>query len=259
MKILVCVKWISDPVTIPEIDDLAEIVRPKRPFGYRANRYDEYAIEEALRIKEAISGTWIDALTVGPPECSEALVRALGMGADHGIHILVGERACLEAFAVASGIAAYARPRGYDLILTGVISEDFMQSQVGPMIAELITAPCATAVVHINPALDGSSVTVERELEGGVSELVELALPAVLTIESGTHIPRYPKLSYLLRAKKYPFERIEGRELAVPESRQELIRLSSAQRSRAGRILEGGTRDRVQELVAILDQRGLLR
>lgn len=259
MKILVCVKWINDPVTVPEIDDLVEIVRQKRPFGYRVNRYDEYAIEEASRIKDAMPSTRIDALTVGPPECSEALVRALGMGADHGIHILVGERGCLEAFAVASGIAAYARTKGYDLILTGVISEDFMQSQVGPMIAELVAAPCATAVVDIRLALDGGSVTVERELERGVSEWVELALPAVLTIETGTHIPRYPNLSYLLRAKKYPFERIEGRDLGLPESRQELTRLSSAQRSRAGRVLEGGTRDRVQALVAMLDQRGLLR
>jgi electron transfer flavoprotein beta subunit len=259
MKILVCVKWISDPVTVPEIDDLAEIVRQKRPFGYRVNRYDECAIEEALRIKDALPGTRVDALTVGPPECWEALVRALGMGADHGVHILVDERECLEAFAVASGIAAYARPRSYDLILTGVISEDFMQSQVGPMISEFVAAPCATAVIDIRLALDGRSVTVERELERGVSELVELALPAVLTIETGTHIPRYPNLSYLLRAKKYPFERVEGRDLGLPESRLELTRLSSAQRSRAGRILDGGTRDRVQELVAILDRRGFLR
>lgn len=258
MKILVCVKWISDPVTIPEVNCLAQLVRQRQAFGYRVNRYDEYALEAALRVKDAIPGTRIDALTMGPPECSEALVYAIGMGADHGIHILADEKTCLEAFVVASGIAAYARSKQYDLILTGVMSEDFMQRQVGPMVAELATAPCATAVVKIDLAFDGHSVTAERELEGGLSELVELALPAVLTIQSGLVLPRYPKYSNVLRGKRYRFEQIEGRDLGPPESRQELIRLFSPARTRDGRILEGGTRERVLELAAILDKRGLL-
>jgi len=215
-------------------------------------------VEEALRIKEAIPNTRIDALTVGPPECTEALVRALGMGADHGIHVLAGESDCLEAFVVASAIATYATSKAYDLILTGLMSEDFMQSQVGPMVAELVRAPCVTAVVTITPAPDGSSVTVERELEGGVDEVVEVTLPAVLTIQTGTHVPRNAKLPRLLRAKNYPFERVEGRDLRLPDNRQEFMHLSEPQKKREGRILQGGTRQRAQELVEILEKRGFL-
>jgi electron transfer flavoprotein beta subunit len=91
-----------------------------------------------------------------------------------------------------------------------------------------------------------------------MNEIVEIALPAVLTIQSGTHIPRELRLNHLVRAKRYGFERVESHALGLPESRQQLSRLWLPQRSRTGRILEGKTRDRAQELVEILHQRGLL-
>lgn len=258
MKILVCVKWACDPVSLSKIKNLSELMSPGRSFRFQINRYDEYAIEEALRIKDATPGVRVDAITVGPMEASAALVRALGLGADHGIHILTRQEEAFEAFAVASRIADYARQIQYDIIFTGVMSEDLMQGQVGPMVAALLSAPCATAVINLALASDGWRVRVERELEGGLSEAFELLLPAVLTIQSGINIPRYPKLSCMLRAKKYPFERIDGQATDPPVARQEVLRLSDPQRSRFGRMLNGNVEDKARELVKVLRKRAIL-
>jgi electron transfer flavoprotein beta subunit len=258
MKILVCVKWACDPVSLSKIKNLSELVNPGSSFRFQINRYDEYAVEEALRIKDCTASVQVDAITVGPKEATAALVRALGLGADHGIHILTHQEEAFEAFAVATRIADYARQREYDIIFTGVMSEDLMQGQVGPMVAALLSASCATAVIRQALASDGSRVRVERELEGGLSEAFELLLPAVLTIQSGINVPRYPKLSCMLRAKKYPFEQIDERATSAPVTRQEILRLYDPQRSRFGRMLNGSVEDKARELVKVLRKRAIL-
>ena len=111
------------------------------------NRFDEFALEEALLIKEKLPGTLVDALSVGPERASSNVQRALGMGADHGIHILIPSEGYMSPFTVASLIAAFARTRNYDLIMTGVMAEDTMACQTGQLIAALLDLPCATSVI----------------------------------------------------------------------------------------------------------------
>ena len=125
------------------------------------NRPDEYAVEEAVRIRETIPDTSIEVLSVGPPRVSTVIRRALGMGAGHGIHIVTPEDGYLSPLVTASWIASFARNRSYDLILAGVMSEDDMQGQVGPMIAELLGMPCATSTIAERVAPETGTGSVE--------------------------------------------------------------------------------------------------
>lgn len=223
------------------------------------NRPDEYAVEEAVRIREAFAGTEIEVLSVGPPRVMTVLRRALGMGASHGVHIVTPEDGYLSPFVTASWIAAFARNRTYDLILTGVMSEDDMHGQVGPMIAELLGIPCATSTIAERLSPESGSVSVEREIEGGLRDALELELPALLTVQTGINEPRYPSLSNLLRANKYEFETIDSRSLGDPEPPEEVIRVSYPERTRAGLTLEGTSREKAAQLLRILRERSLIQ
>ncbi len=137
MKLLVCVKQIPDPdapVCVNADGRWVEI----DGGAFVMNRFDCFALEEALRIREEIPETRIDVVSVGPERVDAVLRRALGMGADHGIHILTESDGYLSPFATATWIAAHARACHYDLILTGIMSGDDMNGQVGPLVAEML-------------------------------------------------------------------------------------------------------------------------
>ena len=147
MKILACIKQVPDSETVFRVDKDTGWVRPKGQTKYWMNHADEFAVEEAVLIKETRPDTVVDALTVGPERAAQVLERAMGMGADGAVHILVPEEGYLSALSIASLIAAYASDKDYDLILAGVMAEDDMQGQVGPLLAELLSLPCATSVI----------------------------------------------------------------------------------------------------------------
>jgi electron transfer flavoprotein beta subunit len=256
MKILVCVKQVPVPEAIYEIDPGARWVTPGSGVEYQMNRYDECAVEEAVRIKEAFPETVIDVLSIGPSRADAVIRRAMGMGADDGIHIMTRTAEFHDPFTIAYWIAAMARRNTYDLIFTGIMSEDMMQGQIGPLTAELLSIPCATAVV--SAALHKNNVHVEREIEGGYRESVELKLPALLTIQSGIHTPRYPSLSNLLRANKQPVHTIEARTLAHPGDRQAAHQVKRPQNIRNGIFLEGTTEVKADQLLKILMERSFL-
>ncbi len=146
MKLLVCVKQIPDPDAMVGVNANGRWVDIDGS-AFVMNRFDCFALEEALRIREEILKTRIDVLSVGPERVEAILRRALGMGADHGIHILTESDGYLSPFATATWIAAYARACHYDLILTGIMSGDDMNGQVGPLVAEMLQLPCATSVI----------------------------------------------------------------------------------------------------------------
>jgi electron transfer flavoprotein beta subunit len=258
MNILVCVKWVRDPDSLPRRELASPGSLPDLGGSFRFNRFDAYALEEALRIKQGVPEARVDALTVGPPEHAGALVRALGLGADHAVRIAAEEEEICEAASVAFRIAEYARQKDYPLILTGVMSEDLMQGQVGSMVAGLLSRPCATAVVRARLFAETGRVRVRRELEEGMEEALELALPAVLTIQTGVDQPRYPRLSGMLKAKKYPIELVESRAGESAPRWQRIVRLSRPRRARAGRILQGTPEEKAEQLLQELRQRGLL-
>ncbi len=259
IRILVCVKAVTDPDSSFRVDDSARWVCVDPAAPLRMNRFDEYAVEEALLIKERFPETTIEVITVGPVASDSVLIRAMGMGADHGILILHAHEGYMSPYCVASLIAAYARDKGYALILTGIMAEDDMSAQVGPMLAELLSLPCATAAMFERLSPEERSLYVERELEGGFRDCLELRLPALLTIQSGINRPRYPVLSKMLRAKRHPPEVIDSTGLGQTEPREEVVRVRPPQKSRSSTMLQGPMKEKAVQLMHILEKRSLIQ
>ncbi len=259
MKILVCVKQ------IPEFDLEAEIkindnrqgVVTNHLTAFRMNRFDEYAVEEALLIKKSFSDVKIDALTVGPEDTSAAVRRAMGMGVDNGIHILTQVDYPLLASQVAHWISTVVKTKCYDLILTGVMSEDQMQGQVGPMLAEFLDVPCATSVISEKVSPENQSIIVEREIEGGYRDVLELKLPALLTIQSGINLPRYPSLSNVMRAKRAKLETIVAESLSQ-QAVSTVSVLDYPGKTRAALVLSGSQEEKAQQLYRILQEKAII-
>jgi electron transfer flavoprotein beta subunit len=262
MKILVCIKQVPDidRITVEEDSDGRVILDNLTDF--RMNRFDGFALEEALQIRERLAPeatVAIDVLTVGPERALEVLKRAMGMGAGHGIHLKSEEAMALSPAAVASGIARYAGEKGYALILTGGMSEDGMHGQVGPMVAAHLNRPCATHVVRMDLDDDGAGLVVEKEIEGGIRDRRWLSMPAVLTLQSGINRPRYPSLSNLLRANRQPVETIA---VDVPETAAagpSLKGLVLPRRSRGGNVLPGTLPEKAEALVSLLREKSFIQ
>jgi electron transfer flavoprotein beta subunit len=254
MKILVCVKQIPDPDAPVRITSDGRWIETDGD-AFVMNRFDGFALEEALQIREEIPDTRIDAVSVGPERAEAVLRRSLGMGADHGIHILSEIDGYLSPFATATWIAEYARYRHYDLILTGIMSGDDMNGLVGPLVAEMLQLPCATSVIFRRMMLHTSRIYVEREMEGGLRDALEINLPALLTLQSGINRPRYPTLSKMLRANKHSLDVIPSGSLVSPSIHLSVMQTTLPQKTRTGRILEGTPREKADLLLDILQNR----
>jgi electron transfer flavoprotein beta subunit len=257
MKILVCVKQVPDSESFLSLDAGGSWIRTEG-LAFRMNRFDEFAVEEALLIRESLPSSTIDAVTVGPPRAEAAVRRAMEMGADNGIHIAIGKDEYRAPLETASLISAYAQRGGYDLVLAGAMSEDGMHAQVGPMTGAMLGLPCVTSVMLVQISPDSASVSVEREIEGGLRDRYEVAMPAVLCLQSGINLPRYPSLSNVLRAKRAEIVTINEKDLASPGKREKSHRLHFPEKIKRGRPLRGSGVEKARELVAILRERSLL-
>jgi electron transfer flavoprotein beta subunit len=221
------------------------------------NRYDEYALEAALRLRETWGASRIDAVSVGARGADEVLRRAIGMGADHGVHIQQAHQVFPSPFAIGGVIAAYAQGIAYDLIFCGAMSEDMMQGQVGPVIAGLLHRPCLTAVHTLGCSTRTAKLRCAREVEGGRHEVYELELPALVSIQSGIHPPRYPALSKLLRANQYPLETIPATSQVALAERQRVCATRMPVKARRGILIEGTAEEKGRRLASVLRARGL--
>jgi electron transfer flavoprotein beta subunit len=258
MKILVCVKHVPESETAIDIQNDSKWVDLDSFNEFKMNRLDEFAVEEAVRIKENFAETNIDIVSVGPDRATEGIKRSIGMGADNGIHIISNTEAYLSPMIISSWIAQHALKQGYDLIFTGAMSDDGMGGQIGPMLAAHLRLPCATGVIYEKLSAENNSIYVEREIEGGKRDTLELSLPAVLTIQSGINTPRYPSLSNLLRANKQELVIIDPAALSPPETGEEIARVTYPEKSRAGTVLEGTAQEKARLLLQMLRERALL-
>ncbi len=258
MKILVCIKQVPEFEHMEIREGAGGAVVLDAFTDYKMNRFDEFAMETAVRIKENRHGTAVDVLTVGPERSAEALKRAIGMGADHGIHLQTETTDYLSPFDIARWISTYAKPKNYDLILTGSMSEDGMNGQIGPMVAGSLGLPAATQVIHSKIEGDGSQMDIEREIEGGSREVIRLCLPTVLAIQTGANQPRYPSLSNLLRAGKQPLETLDVHELGQLQGHEVLLRYVMPPKTRAGRHLTGSAEEKAEQLLALLREKAFI-
>jgi len=258
MKILVCIKQVPDSSEILQVDERTGRLAFPPNAAFRMNRFDEFALEEALLIKEKLSGTFVHALSLGPERVSDTLERALGMGADHAIHILYPCEGYVSPFTVASLVAACVRPRKYDLIMTGVMAEDTSACQTGQIMACLLDLPCATSVIKEEIRPERGEILVQREIEGGSRQTVRIDMPSLLTIQPGINLPRYPSFSKVMRARTYAQELISARNLPAVEIREIRTGLRIPRPASQGVLIEGSPREKARKLINILHEKSLL-
>jgi electron transfer flavoprotein beta subunit len=258
MKILVCIKQVPDSTDTFQVNEQTGLLSNMANTAFRMNRFDEFALEEALLIKEKLPGTLVDAISLGPERVSATVQRAMGMGADHGIHILDEIEGYRSPFTVASLIAACVLARNYDLIMTGVMAEDTMACQTGQLIAALLNLPCASSVIKEEVLPDRVQISVEREIEGGSRERVNLELPAVLTIQPGINFPRYPSFSKVMRARTYAQELIRAEDLVIEKPREFCRRVRIPEPVSQGVFIGGSPREKAQKLIRVLHEKSFL-
>ena len=242
MDVIVCVKRVPDSEARIRIGEGAAAIDPTG-VKYVMSPYDEYAVEAALRTREAAGAGEVLLLTLGDEASQETLRAGLALGADRAV--LLAGQPTQDGLATAKALAAELRGSPAALILFGVKAADGDQQQVGPMTATLLGLPCATGVGSFE--MRGDKVVCHREVEGGV-EVLELRLPAVLTITKGAYDPRYASLKGIMAAKKKP---LEQKAAATADSRLTVEKLAYPPERAPGRIVGQGP-DAVAELVRLL-------
>ncbi len=239
MKSIVCVKRVPDTETRIRIAGDEKSIETAG-VKYVLNPYDEFAVEAALKHREAAGAGEVTVITAGGSESAETLRTALAMGADQAVLLKTESR--VEGLAAARVLAEEIRGREADLVLFGVKAADDDLSAVGPMVAEILGLPCATAVMEFS--VEGGKATAQREVEGG-TEMVELKLPCVITLTKGAYEPRYPSLKGIMAAKKKP---LEEKPAAPAQGGLELRKLAYPAERKAG-IFIGQGADSVPELL----------
>lgn len=242
MNLVVCLKRVPDTETRIRIGASGTEIDPAG-VKYIASPYDDYALELALRAKDAAGAGEVSVLSLGDSSAQEMLRKGLAMGADRAV-LLTGE-SDMDGLATAKTLAAELEGADAPLVLLGVKAIDDDQQQVGPMLAVLTGRACVTGVSSFEVA-DGK-VVCHREVEGG-SEVVEAQLPAVLTVTKGENEPRLASLKGIMAAKKKP---LEEKPAAGAASRIRLVALREPAPRPEGRIVGEGP-DAVPELVRLL-------
>ena len=242
MNIVVCVKRVPDTEARIKPAGGGTAI-DSAGLKYVVSPYDEFALEAALRAKEAKGAGEVVALSLGDAPAAEQLRSALATGADRAV-LLKGE-ATQDGLATARALAAELSAMDAPLLLFGIKAVDDDQQQVGPMVAVLLDRPCVTAVSEFT--VEGDKVVCHREVEGGI-EIVEADLPAVLTVTKGPHEPRYPSLKGIMAAKKKP---LEEKAAATTGARLKVERIEAPPERPAGRVVGHGV-DAVPELVRLL-------
>lgn len=242
MNITVCIKRTPDTETRIRIAEGGASIDPGG-VKYIVSPYDEFAVEAALRLREGAGEGAVTVLSLGEPAAAEQLRSALAMGADRAV-LLEGE-AGIDGLATARALATELEGHDAALVLFGVKAADDDAQQVGPMVATLLARPCVTAVSDFE--VNGDTVRCRREVEGG-TEVLEVALPAVLTITKGAFEPRYASLKGIMAAKRKP---LEQKPAELPAARLTLEALELPPERPEGRIVGEGP-EAAAELVRAL-------
>ncbi|HEX6923184.1 MAG TPA: electron transfer flavoprotein subunit beta/FixA family protein [Bacillales bacterium] len=220
---------------------------------YIINPYDEYAIEEAIQLRDEHDGE-VTVVTIGNEDAEKELRTALAMGCDKAVLIDIEEDVeSQDQFTTSAILAKYFEDKEYDLILGGNVAVDNGTGQVGPRLAELLNIPHVATITDIT--VDGDTVSIVRDAEGD-EEKIETSLPLLVTTQQGLNDPRYPSLPGIMKAKKKPLETLELDDLDLDEddveAKSETIERFLPPEKEAGRILEGEVDDQVKELVKLL-------
>ena len=246
MKIAVCVKQVVSREWHIRVNDQKNWVRDQEA-QFELNEPDAYALEEGLRLKEKHGGEAV-VCSAGPPRVTQVIREALARGADRAIHVDGEALASADAFAVAEALASAIAPEKFDLVLTGLQSDDQGFGQAGVILAEKLGMPHATIIMDVQ--VDGNALKVKRELESGWFQFVSMPLPALLTIQSGINQLRYATLKGIMAAKKK-----EIRAVPAPASlgaRTRIVNLYAPEKAKQTRMITGSPGEVAAELVKSL-------
>ncbi len=239
MKIIVCLKQVPKNDSVLRINEPGTWIQD-RDLTYEINESDAYALEEALQLKEKHGGEVI-ALSLGPARVQSVIKEALARGADRGLHLEDAAFEGLDASGAASVIAAAAKTESFDLLLTGLQSDDYGFAQTGVIVAEMLALPHATIVMDVQAHENG--LRVKRELESGFFQWVSLPSPAVLTIQSGINTLRYATLKGIMASKKKEIRKLDAATLGLKSDdlaqKQQITRIYFPQKTKETQILEG--------------------
>ncbi|HEV2388575.1 MAG TPA: electron transfer flavoprotein subunit beta/FixA family protein [Candidatus Acidoferrales bacterium] len=246
MKIGVCIKQVPARDAPLAIADDGGWIR-EADIGFEMNEPDGYALEEALRLKEKHGGEVV-VVSLGPERAKQTIKEALAKGADRAIHVVDAGFYRLDPLASARSLAEVLRPESPDLILTGLQSDDNGFGQTGVLLAQLLGLPHSTIIMQIE--MTEGKLKVKRELEAGWFQLMELPLPAVLTIQSGINKPRYATLKGIMAAKKKEIRSVGRESLGLADQpTQKLQRIYVPQKSKKTEFLTGSAKDAAAKLL----------
>tara|TARA_B100000686_G_scaffold352620_1_gene455268 strand:+ start:367 stop:1158 length:792 start_codon:yes stop_codon:yes gene_type:complete len=256
MNIIVCIKQVLDTGAAIQIVN-GEISSPGSPFIM--NPYDEFAVEEAVRIKTALPDSNITVLSLGPESVKEILKRALAMGADHAVHLSDPLFERLDNFQIAKILATTIQKKPFDLVLCGRQAVDDDMAQVGPALAVLLKIPFVTIVTKLKFSENFQNADITRQVEGGTEVRKDFALPFLVSCQKGLNEPRLPSLKGIMAAKKKEIHKISSSDLDLdsqildPKKKYlQEVKLSLPPERKKGIILEGSDEERAKQLVTII-------
>jgi electron transfer flavoprotein beta subunit len=248
VKVVVCVKQVAVLGDEVEFTDDERDVDPDY-LDYALNEWDTYATEEALRLSEATGDGEVVVVSVGPEDAEEAMRRCLAMGAHRGIRIDTDDR--LDPIQLARALAEVVRAESPDLVFAGVQSADSVQAATGTALAELLDLPCVAVVTKIE--LGDGKATVNRELEGGLLDVVEVDTPALFTIQTGINEPRYATLRAIKQAEEKEIEVRQPGDLG--ESAYRVKKMFVPPKGEGAEMLNGSAADVAQKIKEIVEER----
>src|SRR5438067_9237134 len=246
LKILVCMKQVPQKDAPLKLNESGTWIR--EDVSYEVNEPDAYALEEALRQKEKHSGEVV-VITAGPARAQQVLREALAKGADRAIHLEDNAFVGLDALNTAQAFARAIQDEKFDLIFTGLQSDDYGYAQTGVILAELLGWPHATIIMQIEKTDAG--IRVKRELEAGYFQFVNMPLPAVLTIQSGINKLRYATLIGIKQAKNKPLRKVAAAEVqgALGANLQKIEKLYVPQKTKKTEVLDGPAGEIAKKIV----------
>jgi electron transfer flavoprotein beta subunit len=260
MRIVVAVKQVA---ALDEEFELADDDRSVDPdyLEWDMNEWDTFSLEAALLLREGLDGDGheVVAVTVGDDESQEGLLACLAKGADRAVRVWDESLQDADLLAVARVLAAVVERESPDLVLCGVQSSDAVNGATGVALAGYLGLPHVAVVKHID--LDGTTVTVQRELEGGLVEVVRVGIPALLTVQTGINEPRYATLRAIKQAREKPLEAIGLDELGLDQAAvaaaagARVVSLSHPERGEGAEMLEGGAADVAARIIEIVRDR----
>ena len=243
MKIAVCIKQVPTREWQPRLTDDKTWIR-EQDASFEMNEPDAYALEEALRLREKLSGEVV-VCSAGPARVQQVIREALARGADRALHVEDNVLSNADAALTADALAAAMADEKFDLVLTGLQSDDQGHAQLGVILAERLGIPHSTIIMDVQ--VENNRLRVKRELEGGWFQWIAMPLPALLTIQSGINQLRYATLKGIMAAKKKEIKKIPL-PAGLPPT-QQILSLSLPVRSKQTQMIAGSPVDAAKDLV----------